>query len=113
MDVPKISSDDRNLQGTVEQIRDVLVLEMIEQLIKDKEALGAKVKQLTEELGSLDAKWTSKFKALRTQSAKDARKAKDTWAAQEKVRHSAGCYLDLREAASRQTSKPRAVLKRI
>ena len=31
---PKISSDDLNLQGTVEQIPDVLVPEMVEQLVK-------------------------------------------------------------------------------
>ena len=32
--VPKISSQDRDLQGTVEQIPDVLVPEMVEQLVK-------------------------------------------------------------------------------
>ena len=34
LEAPKISSKDRNLQGTVEQIPDVLVPEMVEQLVK-------------------------------------------------------------------------------
>ena len=33
-EAPKISSQDRNLLGTVEQIPDVLVLEMVERLVK-------------------------------------------------------------------------------
>ena len=64
LEAPKISSDDLNLQGTVEQVPDVLVPEMVEQLVKlpktvsqnrtqqqtEEQVINAPVPQVVEEL---------------------------------------------------------------
>jgi len=65
-------------------------LAFIDRLLGDKTALAKRVEEMEGERAAADASWQAKMKALQQRQAVDLRKAKDQWAAAEKV-HRAPC----------------------